>query len=349
MKEKPFLILIVSWLNIHAQETATLNVENDTPGQLIEKLEPENGDCTHAILITDSVLICKESPRGFGMELEISNNRPDDQLYFENEHNTVWYKFQAKKSCYLSFDIIPFNKNDDYDFMLFKYNGGDFRSKMMTKQLKPVRTCISRNDRHIDSRTGLQVEGPINYFVHSGVGPSYVTFIAVQKGETYYLAVDNVYANGSGHSIYFHYTCHCADEPYVGKVITLDSIGYLSDDYKFQPGSDIGLAKLYRYLLEHPKFKIEIQGHVNTAQGGLRPLKYSLDQLSELRASAIASYLLNKGIDPKRVTSAGYGDRKKVVPFPKKMKEYYLNIQSGIKIISLDYTKEPTEIKSDNN
>lgn len=308
-------------------------------GQVIEHLNKENGDCLHAILITDTILTCMESPEGFGNELEIFNNQPDDRLYFEKEHNTVWYKFKAKKSCYLSFDIIPFNKNDDYDFMLFNYTGGDFHANMISKDVQPLRTCISRNNKQIGSKTGLQVDGPANYFVHSGIGSSYVSYIAVNKDETYYLVLDNVYGHGSGHSIHFHYKCHDVNEMYVGKIIPLDNINYLSDDYKLQPGSDIGLNSLYEYLLEHPKFKIEIQGHVNTS-GSIKPLRYNPKRLSQLRADTIASYLLNRGIDPKRISTFGFSDHRKVVPKPTNKKEYFLNMQSGIMIISIDYKKE---------
>jgi hypothetical protein len=82
--------------------TKAHDLQHRSAGQIISHLKPENGDCTHAVLITNTMLLCMESPQGFGNELEISNNPSDDPFYFENEHNTVWYKFQAR--------VLPKNK-----------------------------------------------------------------------------------------------------------------------------------------------------------------------------------------------------------------------------------------------
>jgi hypothetical protein len=320
--------------------TTAYMIPTPVHGQVIKNIEQKNADCRQPILITDTLLVSMQSPHGYGNEKEIADNAADDKLYFENEHNTVWYKFWAKESCDLTFDIIPFDKNDDYDFMLYRYNGGDFRSKMITKKLKPIRTCISRNDKSIDSKTGLSLNVPDEQFVHSGIGASYVKFIPVIKGEAYYLLVDNVYDGGRGHSIQFHYRCHGPDELYVGRTLTLDSIYFVSDEYKFRKGSEAGLESLYRFMLQNPKIKIEVQGHVNTAGRVAPSSKYGKQQLSDLRAGAIMQFLINKGVAAERITAVGYADRRKVIQNPKTKKEFFMNIKAGIMIIELDYTKK---------
>jgi len=307
--------------------------------QKIDTILRENADCTNPILITDTIVYSPKSPNGFGNELEISRNNPNDPFYFEREHNTVWYKFVAKKSGKLTFDIITRNINDDYDFMLFKYKGDNFCSKVITKEVKPIRTCISRNDKKLKSMTGLTLDDSSKFHVHSGIGSSYVQFIQVEKGEIYYLLIDNVYKNGDGHTIRFHYKAQNPAELYVGKLIPFEEIQFESEDYKFMPGSEKGLDSLYQFLIINPKIKIEIQGHVNTAGANVKPLRYGKQELSDLRAKAIYDNLISKGIDSERLKWVGFSDRFKKIKNPRNKREYFINMRAEIKILSLDYKK----------
>ena len=68
------------------------------------------------------------------------------------------------------------------------------------------------------------------------------------------------------------------------------------------PESSTVLDELVAYLVRKEDEKIEIGGHtdnVGTAKNNL--------VLSEARANTVRTYLLNKGIDPARVTAKGYG------------------------------------------
>ena len=180
---------------------------------------------------------------------------------------------------------------------------------------------------------------PTKLFVHSGVGPSYVKYIAVKKGEAYYLLVDNVYDHGKGHTIRFHYQCYGPDELYVGKLMDLNNISFRSDSAEFAPGSEKGLDSLYQFIKKNHTLKIEIRGHVNTALI-ISPRRYTPVKLSVLRAQAIYNYLVERGIQPERLTCVGYSDWQKKVKVPKRMKEYLMNMRSDILILSLDYQKD---------
>lgn len=184
------------------------------------QLKPENGDCLHPIEIKDTVFGPTTAPAGYGDVLEISGSKND--LYnFEKEHNTTWYWFRAKGDCLLSFDIIPLSPKDDYDFILYKAAGKTFCDDIKQKKVKPVRSCISRNDLSVESKTGLSA-GATSDFIHSGPGASYAKAIQVKKGEVYYLVVDNVYPNGKGHSIRFHY-CNCIAPVVTKKVVPAEN------------------------------------------------------------------------------------------------------------------------------
>jgi outer membrane protein OmpA-like peptidoglycan-associated protein len=321
-------------------------------GQIIEKILKENADCASAILVKDTIVFSPHTPKGIGNDLEIHDNPEDDLMYFENEHNTIWYKFLAWETAQLTFDIIPVDPNDDYDFMLYKWGGGDFRSNVMNKKINPVRTCISRNDKKLKGRTGLLLDESLPPYVHSGVGASYVKYFNVQKGETYYLLVDNVYNNGNGHTIHFHYKPIKPGESYVGQKNVLTNVTFKDSDDEFKPGTKYieAIDSLYKFLSNNPGIKIEVQGHVNTnfinKLGRVDGKPYRNDQeLSQLRAEAVCKLLYKKGVDPERLVSNGYGGTMKKILRPKTKDECYKNIRVEVLIMSLDYKRDPEYIK----
>ncbi len=326
--------------------------KNKYHGQIVEKILKENADCTNPVLITDTVIFCPNTPKGKGNEIEIFDNKPDDQLYFETEHNTIWYKFIASQTGQFTFDLIPESKDDDYDFMLFKYTGGNFQSKIINKQVKPVRTCISRNDKKINGMTGLFIDLELPLYVHSGEGVSYVKYINVQKGETYYLLVDNVYNKGNGHTILLHYKPFKQGELYVGQKNVLTNVTFKDSDDEFRPGTKYveAIDSLYKFLSDNPGIKMEIQGHVNASAGNSptqisgKPQHTDLE-LSQLRAEAVCKILYKKGVDPERLIPQGYAGTRKKIALPKTKEECYMNIRIEVLILSLDYKNEPAYIK----
>lgn len=185
------LLLLLQLLNLHGFSQKNYFIK------------PENADCRKPIEIKDTIFGPTSPPSGFGELMEISGSKSD--LYaFEKEHNITWYFFKVKSNCTLEFEIIPEKITDDYDFLLFKYNGKSFCQDVANKKLLPVRSCISRNDKKAGSRTGL-LAGATEEFIHSGPGESFCKALKVKKGEIYYLCLDNVYPNGGGHTIILHY------------------------------------------------------------------------------------------------------------------------------------------------
>lgn len=163
-------------------------------------------DCTTALKIIPIDTIGPTSaPLGYGHVLEFKNNPKFSTQYIENEHHVAWYKFTVPYSALLAFDIIPLRIEDDYDFMLFRAQGdSNDCPDIIRKNIRPVRAIISRNDKSIDSRTGISTGNSTN-FVHQGPGSSYGDGIQCDSGQQFYLLVDNVYENGKGHYIVFHY------------------------------------------------------------------------------------------------------------------------------------------------
>lgn len=129
----------------------------------------DHGDCVGAIYIKDSIVVCDRPGRGFGNILEIEENPAADLKWLEREHHTVWYLFRAPTTTLLTFDIIPQDPADDIDFLLFEGGLPDICNKIRKKEVAPVRSNISRNDKELNSMCGLSKEATEDY-VRSGVG-----------------------------------------------------------------------------------------------------------------------------------------------------------------------------------
>lgn len=282
--------------------------------QQLVTLLPENGDCHHPVLITDSIVISKCSPSGYGNWLEIKDNAAFDLNFFEKEHNTAWYYFRARYDATLTFDIVPDSIKDDYDFVLYKFTGSDFCNAVKSKNILPVRTCISRNNRNIKSVTGLNnSSGETN--IHSGVGNSFAKSITVNKDEIYFLLIDNVYDNGGGHTIYFHWKPLPVKprEYQVGEILVFENIIFIEGTAQFDDNAYGWLDSLRRIMVNHPKLKVEIQGHVDGFRKSPTPI---YQKISEARAKAVYEYLIENNIDSARMIYNGYGNSRMRYEYP---------------------------------
>jgi len=201
-------IFLLCCFSIHAQNNRWYDVS-------------KNGDCISAIEISiKDTINAIASPVGYGQLLEFKNNDKKSLLYIEREHNTVWYQFEMPADGKLAFELTPFNAKDDYDFMLFQYaktESDDFCAAIINKTIQPIRTNISRNNKDIQSKTGMVMEKAVQSTVHSGPGDDYSQFVEAKKGDRFYLLVDNVYKKGEGHRIVFHYTNESKEEIIVFK------------------------------------------------------------------------------------------------------------------------------------
>lgn len=155
-------------------------------------------------MLNDTIVGPVYSPEGFGNKLEISGYELGDPYFIEKEHNTVWYKFIVPYDAIFTFDLIPNIKTDDFDFLIFQYDGPNFCKDIAQGTKIPIRTNISRKNIDVNGKTGLSL-GSVNDYVPSGPGSSYSKPLKVKKGEMYYLLVDNPFKENEGHTIYLHY------------------------------------------------------------------------------------------------------------------------------------------------
>ena len=91
-------------------------------------------------------------------------------------------------------------------------------------------------------------------------------------------------------------------EPKMGEAIALKNVFFATNRSELLPGSFSELDKLVTYLNRDYRAYIEISGHTDNT-GNEEQNK----TLSELRAKAVADYLILKGIDRFRIKYEGYG------------------------------------------
>lgn len=155
------------------------------------------GDYAEAVSLNISQkYVFKNAAVGFGAEQEYPQHKKWKVYLFEKERNTAWFSLNIPADGWLTFEITPFQVQDDYDWMLFKENAVGSNHQTIDYD-RPVRTNNSRNEPFIAGKTGLKV-GFTADFTSPGLGKSYSAPMLVKTGENYILVVDNIYKGGKG-------------------------------------------------------------------------------------------------------------------------------------------------------
>ncbi len=89
----------------------------------------------------------------------------------------------------------------------------------------------------------------------------------------------------------------------IDKPIELPNIFYDFAKWDLRPESMVSLDKLVETLNDNPNVTIELMSHTDSRDTE----EYNLD-LSQKRAQSVVAYLIQKGIDPARLTAKGYGE-----------------------------------------
>ncbi len=92
-----------------------------------------------------------------------------------------------------------------------------------------------------------------------------------------------------------------------GASIVLKNIFFDVKKYELKPASLYELDKVVAMMNENPKTTIQISGHTDNVGKDADNLTLSLN-----RAKSVSAYLTSRGIDPKRISSKGFGAGKPV-------------------------------------
>lgn len=146
-------------------------------------------DCVNAITICGNSSLGID-PSGIGFdEFSLPGNEVPPCYVFDQ--NNIWFKFIIIESGTFTFDLIPDNGDDDYDFAIYG-------PTVTCTTLGPSIRCSSTNplDAGVQVATGLNMdetdvnEGP-------GIdGNGYLMYIDAVAGDVYYLLVDRAVGSG---------------------------------------------------------------------------------------------------------------------------------------------------------
>ncbi len=119
----------------------------------------------------------------------------------------------------------------------------------------------------------------------------------------------------------------------LGKILNLQPIYFDLDTAKIREDAEVELARVIEIMLQYPEMKIDVRSHTDSRSSYWYNLK-----LSERRAKSTIDFIVKKGgIDRKRLTGKGYGERQLInkcangVPCTKQ--EHELNRRSEFIII----------------
>lgn len=90
-----------------------------------------------------------------------------------------------------------------------------------------------------------------------------------------------------------------------GLVVTIgDDILFDVDRAELKPGGTQQLARVADFLRNHPDRNLLVEGHTDSTASDT----YNL-ALSQRRANAVEDFLISQGVDPRRISSRGYGEQ----------------------------------------
>ena len=141
------------------------------------------GTCEEALDITRF--------KRFGPTTTPAKSVEGNKQNFEYTKHPTWYKFTVPRNGILLFDIIPEKQSDNYDFLLFKANE-NFCEQHSAGNIKAIRTNLQPPTSADKGQTGLSITAKV---------PSYEKGVEVKQGEIFYLALNNMYENGKGHTV----------------------------------------------------------------------------------------------------------------------------------------------------
>lgn len=262
-----------------------------------------NKDFKTALEIKDSIAGPFPVSNGFGSKLEII------QMLGSKEKNSSWFKITVPADTLLTFDIVPKEPKDDFDFVIFKCSEPNCVEKITANRVRPDRACFSINyDKN--GSTGLSTNTP-GTFIGGGPGAGYAAGLPVKKGEVVYLVV--IFQGEKlpqPFTIYFYDLWPQKPLSLQNRrmSVVLENVLFQTNQSTLLKGSFVTLDKLVEQLKENKQLKIEIGGHTDNVGDESQNQK-----LSEERAKEIVIYLISKGIDKTRLSFKGFGSTQPIV------------------------------------
>ncbi len=89
-----------------------------------------------------------------------------------------------------------------------------------------------------------------------------------------------------------------------GDIVNLDHLQFKADSSDLSRKDSMILDELFKFMRDYKDVEIEVGGHTNSNPDG-----HECQRISRERAMAVATYLVERGVDFKRLTAVGYGKK----------------------------------------
>jgi peptidoglycan-associated lipoprotein len=116
----------------------------------------------------------------------------------------------------------------------------------------------------------------------------------------------------------------------IGKKFVLENIYYDLDKADIRADAALELDKLVQILKDNPTLNIELGSHTDARSSDA----YNID-LSQRRAKSAVKYIVSKGIDAKRLTAKGYGERQLIIKDAQTEEEHQTNRRTEFKVLGI--------------
>jgi len=114
-----------------------------------------------------------------------------------------------------------------------------------------------------------------------------------------------------------------------GKILKIDKIEFVMGTSNLIPGTESILNRVKDFLVLNAGIRIEIQGHVNNEGSD----NLTSTRLSKKRAKKVMKFLIDSGINKKRLSAKGFGNKQPLFDIPKSAREQQANRRVEIKIL----------------
>lgn len=253
-----------------------------------------------------------------------SNRSGNSDIYICRRLDETWKNWSAPYRA-----VEPINSESDDGQPYFNMTSGylyfsskrDGNSDIFRIQIAPPQpTEITIIGRVINEKTKKTI---LNAQVRYGMEGTNATNtieavdgafrLKIPKGVKFYLRPEKMGFVGKTEEVLFRRDYYYFDEHYLDLPMTSLEVNdkIELETILFQQSKDIileesysALEKLIDTMKEMPSLHIRIEGHTDNV-GKVEDLLH----LSEQRAQAVKTYLVNKGIDSKRIETIGYGDK----------------------------------------
>ena len=127
-------------------------------------------------------------------------------------------------------------------------------------------------------------------------------YAAIVEAPRYLFASKHFYLKNLTEDTYFDLTIDLTPIQ-KGRQVVLNNIFFESGSYDLLETSNSELRFLLHFMKRNRNMRIEIQGHTDNVGS-----KDDNQSLSQNRAESVRKHLIDKGIDPSRITAKGYGE-----------------------------------------